>query len=145
MASREPTMTELIAQIPAARARGRAEWRAGRLARSAAYDPVRQRIVIELSNSCQFAFPVRSIKWLRGMSADDLALVEVLPGGSGITWEKQDIDLSVPGLLLFASGTEEPRRHFAREAGRATSPAKAAAARANGAKGGRPRKARKSA
>jgi hypothetical protein len=32
------------------------------------------------------------------------------------------------------------RSHMARRAGQATSPAKAAAARANGAKGGRPRK-----
>ncbi|PZR07781.1 MAG: DUF2442 domain-containing protein, partial [Azospirillum brasilense] len=48
-----------------------------------------------------------------------------------------DADLSVPGLLAGLFGT---RAFMARQAGRATSPAKAAAARANGARGGRPRK-----
>lgn len=38
-------------------------------------------------------------------------------------------------------GTRKWMSELARRAGRATSPAKAAAARANGAKGGRPRKA----
>ena len=140
-----PSMAELMAQIPAARAAERADRKAGRRAKSAAYDPVLHRIVLELTNGCQFAFPVVSSRWLRGMSAADLALVKVLPGGSGLTWEKQDIDLDVPGLLMHVGGTDGPRRHFAREAGRATSTAKAAAARANGAKGGRPRKARRSA
>ena len=47
------------------------------------------------------------------------------------------MDLSIPGLLAGVFGT---RAHMARQAGRATSPAKASAARRNGAKGGRPRK-----
>jgi len=42
----------------------------------------------------------------------------------------------VPGLLAGVFGT---RKHMARLAGQQTSPAKAEAARANGAKGGRPR------
>jgi len=47
-----------------------------------------------------------------------------------------DVDLSIPGLLSGIFGT---KAYMARRAGQATSPAKAAAARANGAKGGRPR------
>jgi hypothetical protein len=47
------------------------------------------------------------------------------------------VDISLPGLMNGIFGT---RAHMARLAGSATSPAKAAAARANGAKGGRPRK-----
>ena len=53
-------------------------------------------------------------------------------------WEKLDVDFSVPGLVAGIFGTA---RWMAARAGRASSPAKAAAARANGAKGGRPRKA----
>lgn len=49
-----------------------------------------------------------------------------------------DAALSVPGLLVGLPGTSA---YMARRAGQATSPAKAAAARTNGAKGGRPRKA----
>jgi DNA invertase Pin-like site-specific DNA recombinase len=56
-------------------------------------------------------------------------------------WEELDTDLSVAGLLAGLFGT---RAHLARQAGSATSPAKAAAARANGAKGGRPRRSAQS-
>jgi hypothetical protein len=48
------------------------------------------------------------------------------------------VDLSIPGLLAGLFGTKS---YMARHAGQATSAAKAAAARVNGAKGGRPRKA----
>jgi hypothetical protein len=48
------------------------------------------------------------------------------------------VDLSIAGLLAGLFGT---RAYMARLAGRTTSPSTAAAARANGAKGGRPRKA----
>ena len=46
---------------------------------------------------------------------------------------------AVRGRALF--GTKAWMSELARRGGRITSPAKAAAARANGAKGGRPRKA----
>ena len=58
--------------------------------------------------------------------------------GYGLHWEALDTDLSLPGLLSGLLGTQA---YMARRAGRATSFAKAAAAKANGAKGGRPRKA----
>jgi hypothetical protein len=47
------------------------------------------------------------------------------------------VDLSIPGLLAGLFGT---KAYMARRAGQAKSPAKAAAARENGRKGGRPRK-----
>jgi hypothetical protein len=77
---------------------------------------------------------------LQDASDDDLAEVEILGRGYALHWEKLDVDLSVPGLLAGLFGT---RRHMDRlraaRAGRATSTAKADAARRNGAKGGRPR------
>jgi hypothetical protein len=59
--------------------------------------------------------------------------------GFGLHWETLDVDFSVAGLVNGIFGTA---KWMAARAGRAISPAKAAAARANGAKGGRPRKAR---
>ena len=56
----------------------------------------------------------------------------------GLHWEKLDADFTVPGLLAGIFGT---KRYMAQLAGRSTSAAKATAARVNGAKGGRPRKA----
>lgn len=65
--------------------------------------------------------------------------MEILGAGTGLRWEALDVHLSIPGLLAGLFGT---RSYMARLAGRASSPSRAAAAPANGAKGGRPREAR---
>ncbi len=75
-----------------------------------------------------------------------MAQIEILGLGLGLHWERLDVDLSVPGLLAGLFGTKAYMdRQRAARAGAATSAAKAAAARRNGAKGGRPRKAAKRA
>lgn len=106
-------------------------------AAAARYDRGRRLVVVELSNGCSFSFPPRLAQGLEHAGDDDLAAVVVLGAGTGLHWEGLDVDLSVPGLLAGLFGT---RAHMAQVAGRATSPAKAAAARRNGARGGRPRK-----
>jgi hypothetical protein len=131
-------MAELTeAQIDAALARGEAAHRTEPRAASAHYDRQLGRVVVELTNGCTFAFPPRLAQGLETATEDELAQVEVLGTGYGLHWEALDADLSVPGLLAGLLGTAS---HIARRAGRATSPAKATAARANGAKGGRPRR-----
>ena len=94
-------------------------------------------MVVELTNGCTFAFPPRPSQGLEDATEDQLAQVEILGVGYGLHWEALDADLSLPGLL---AGLFETRSYMARRAGQVTSPAKAAAARANGARGGRPRK-----
>jgi hypothetical protein len=123
--------------IDAALRRGEAAARTEPRAAAARYDPAGARIVVDLTNGCTFAFPARLVQGLETAAPETLAAVEVLPGGYGLHWEAEDVDVSVPGLLAGLFGT---RAHMARLAGRATSPAKAAAARLNGLKGGRPRK-----
>ena len=95
---------------------------------------------MELSNGCMFGVPVAALSWLNGMSDAQLARVTLSPSGSGLLWEAEDVQLSVPGLLVSTIGTTEGMRILAQKGGRVTSSAKAKAARANGAKGGRPRK-----
>ena len=125
------------AQIDAAAERGGiARYNEPRAA-SARYDRRRGRVIVELTNGCTFTFPPRLAQGLESATADQLATVEVLGAGYGLHWEALDVDLSIPGLLAGSFGT---KAYMARHAGRATSPAKAAAARANGARGGRPRK-----
>ncbi len=131
---------EILAQIPRARALDEAERAAGLRAKSAKYDRAKRRVVMELTNGYSFAFPVRALPELRKATPKQLEALEVDPSGGVIGWEALDVHLSVPGLLLAAVGDEEGRRHLARLAGRVSSKAKAAAARRNGAKGGRPRK-----
>ena len=124
------------AVIDAALARGAATRRSEPRAVGARYDLHSQCFVVELSNGCSFSFPSRLVQGLEGASEDQLSMVQVLGTGSGLHWEALDVDLSVPGLLSGLFGTAG---YMARRAGQVSSPAKAAAARANGAKGGRPR------
>ncbi len=131
---------EILRQIAAARRHETRERKEGRRAVSASYNRATGRVMVELTGGFVFGFPTRSIPQLATASPTVLATVEVSPGGSGLHWETLDVDLSVPGLLLSSIGRADKAKELARVAGRATSPAKAAAARANGAKGGRPRK-----
>lgn len=124
-------------EMDVALARGEAALATEPRAKSARYDRRRGRVVVELSNGCTFAFPPHLVQGLEAATDAELAKVEVLGFGFGLRWEPLDVDLSIQGLLNGVFGT---RAYMARRAGQATSPAKAAAARSNGAKGGRPRK-----
>jgi hypothetical protein len=105
-------------------------------ARAARYDGRLGRVIVELTNGCTFAFPPHLAQGLEEATDEQLAEIEILGAGYGLHWEALDADLSIPGLLAGLFGT---KAYMARQAGQATSPVKAAAARANGAKGGRPR------
>ena len=132
-------MAELTdADIDAALARGRSARASEPRAAKARYDRKTGRVVVELTNGCTFAFPPRLVQGLETAADDQLAAIEILGQGYGLLWEALDVDISVPGLMAGIFGT---KAYMARLAGQAKSPAKAAAARANGAKGGRPRKA----
>ncbi|HET9638912.1 MAG TPA: DUF2442 domain-containing protein [Allosphingosinicella sp.] len=125
-------------ELAAARARGRLRRATEPHATSARYDRKSDRIVVELDSGATFTFPPRLAEGLSEATSDELADIELLGDGFGLHWEQLDVDYTVPGLVNGIFGTA---RWMAARAGRATSPAKAAAARANGAKGGRPRKA----
>lgn len=139
MAERRLSDANVLAQIPVARALEEQERREGLRAKSVRYDRVARRVLLELTNGFAFACPVRAIRALRRATAAQISEVELDASGGTLRWDALDIDLSVPGLLFSAIGAEERRRHLAQLAGSATSEAKAAAARRNGAKGGRPR------
>ena len=131
-------MTELTdTQIDQALDRGRTVRLSEPRAAAARYDRRSGRVIVDLTNGCIFAFPPKLAQGLEAATAEQLAQVEILGAGSGLHWEALDTDLSIPGLLAGLFGTKS---YQAQQAGRATTPAKAAAARANGAKGGRPRR-----
>jgi hypothetical protein len=131
-------MVELTeAQIDAALERGRTARKHEPRATAARYDRRSGRVIVELANGCIFAFPPKLAQGLETATEEQLSQVEILGAGYGLHWEALDADLTIPGLLAGLFGT---KAYLAQQAGRATSPAKAAAARANGAKGGRPRR-----
>jgi len=129
-------------QLRRAEGRGRGVREAEPRATAAHYDPAAGRVVIDLANGCAYAFPTQRVQDLQGANEEDLANVEVDGAGFNLHWPKLDVDLYVPALVAGVFGTRAwIARELARVAGRVRSPAKAAAARSNGAKGGRPRKA----
>lgn len=140
MAKSRSDSSEILKQVRVARKKDARERRAGRRATSAMYDRRSGRVMLELTSGFTFGFPAKAIPALADATPDQLASVTVSPGGSGLHWEELDADLSVAGLLLSAVNRTEKLSELARVAGQSRSPAKAAAARANGAKGGRPRK-----
>jgi hypothetical protein len=127
----------LDAQIDAALERGKLALETEPRATSVRYDDELDRVIVDLTNGCTFAFPPRIAQGLEAATADQLTEVEILGLGYGLHWEGLDVDLSLSGLMAGILGTNAC---IARRAGRPTSPAKAAAAVANGAKRGRPRK-----
>ncbi len=129
------------AQIKLAEACGRKMLETEPRASAAHYDPASGRVVIDLVNGCSYAFPAQLVQDLHVASQDALAGVEVDGLGFNLHWPALDVDLYVPALVAGIFSTRAwMTRELARVAGQATSPAKAAAARSNGAKGGRPRK-----
>ncbi|TAM74283.1 DUF2442 domain-containing protein [bacterium] len=139
MSSRStPTLTDESIAIAQAMTRkaDAAEPRAVR----ARFDPKSNRLLLDLRNGVTVAVP-RTL--LQGLADADPALVsqvEVTPSGQALHWEGLDTDFSVPALLLGIFGTRSWMAQLGREGGRVSSAAKAAAAKRNGLKGGRPRK-----
>jgi hypothetical protein len=108
---------------------------------SAHYDRRTGRVFIDLNTGVQLAFPVERAEGLAGASSAELAEIEISSAGLGLYWPKLDADIYIPGLLQGVFGS---KRWIAAQlgaiGGKVRSRAKAAAARKNGRKGGRPRK-----
>ena len=100
------------------------------------HDAEKNLIMFEMRNGCVFGFPPRYGYNLETASGEQLAKAEVIGGGEGLGWDELDAHISVPGIMFDLLNV---RAWHARWLGGATSEAKAAAARENGKKGGRPR------
>jgi hypothetical protein len=134
-------MVELTDErFAAARRRGEARL-GGPRAVAARYDSGRGRVVIVLSTGVELGFAPRDVEGLAGASAEDLRVVEVDGMGLGVHFPRLDADLYVPALLEGVLGSRQwMAARLGAAGGKARSVAKAEAARANGRRGGRPRK-----
>ncbi|MBY0495997.1 MAG: DUF2442 domain-containing protein [Cyanobacteria bacterium] len=102
----------------------------------------RRRGAVELSfaGGGMMTVPRELIAGLEDASIAALSAVSVSPAGDAVSWRALDVDVYVPGLVERAFGKRLFAASTGRKGGRRTSRAKAAAAKANGAKGGRPPK-----
>jgi hypothetical protein len=108
---------------------------------SARYDRRRDRIVVSLNTGLELAFPPHIAQGLEDATASDLREIEISPSGFGIHFPKVDAHLYLPALLQGTFGSKSwMAAQLGAAGGASRSAAKAAAARTNGKRGGRPRK-----
>lgn len=106
-------------------------------AQAITYDTHKGLVVVELRSGFAFGFPPERVGGLERATAAQLAKARVSPSGDGLHWDDLDVHASLTGLVADAMNLAE---WAPRLMGQARSAAKARAARANGLKGGRPRR-----
>lgn len=111
------------------------------LAISVRYIPTRSTVVVKMNNGASLAIPRHLLQGLDDASPSQLRNACVTGGGTSLGWPDLDADFTIVSLLHGIYGGRKWMSELARHAGAATSEAKARAARLNGVKGGRPRKA----
>jgi hypothetical protein len=123
-----------------ARARGKTRVEDPSAVIEARYDPDADAIDLKFSGGGSMSIPRRIVPGLKRASESTIGSIVVSPAGDALSWPSLDVDVYVPGLVERAFGTRLFAASTGRRGGRRRSKAKAAAAKANGAKGGRPRK-----
>jgi hypothetical protein len=108
---------------------------------AARYDRKAHRIILILSSKIELMFSPNNAQGLEHATPAQLAAIEISPSGYGIHFPKLDADLYLPALLEgFLGSRKWMAARLGAAGGSSRSKPKAAAARANGALGGRPRK-----
>lgn len=111
------------------------------LAISVRYIPTRNSVVVEMNNGASLVIPRQLLQGLGDATPSQLRNVCISGRGTSLSWPDLDADFTMMSLLHGVYGGRKWMSELARQAGSATSDAKAKAARINGAKGGRPPKA----
>lgn len=128
------------AEHETAQSRGQTRRLAGPSIAAAWYDAERRLLLSQLLDGVVFGVPVDRFAALATFDDDALCRLRVAPSGLLLLWEDPDADVSIDELLAHALSSPGMLRELARAGGRVRSEPKARAARANGARGGRPRK-----
>jgi hypothetical protein len=123
-----------------ARARGQSRVADPSSVVDARYDSDADAIDLKFSGGGSMSIPRRIVPGLERAAESKIEAIVVSPAGDALSWPSLDIDIYIPGLVERAFGTRLFAASSGRRGGRRRSKAKAAAAKVNGAKGGRPRK-----
>ena len=123
-----------------ARARGKARLEDPSALVDAQYDAGADSVELRFRGGGSMSIPRASVPGLERASASQLEGVVVSRAGDALSWPSLDVDVYIPGLVERAFGSRLFAVSTGRRGGRRRSKAKTAAAKANGAKGSRPRK-----
>jgi hypothetical protein len=105
----------------------------------ARYDADSGKVVIDLKGGYTFAVPRSALLGTLGEAApSELRRLRIEGGGSVLYWPRLDEGFDVAELLGRLLGPRGAAGALGRRGGASRSPVKAAAARANGRRGGRP-------
>jgi hypothetical protein len=108
---------------------------------AAHYDTQAERVVIRLSSGLDLSFKPRDAQGLEHTTPADLAEIEISPSGCGLHFPAVDADVYLPSLLEgFLGSRKWMAARLGAIGGQVSTDAKASAARANGKRGGRPKK-----
>jgi hypothetical protein len=107
----------------------------------AGYLPASDRIMVLFDNGIEIRFPRASLEGLANASTEQLSHI-VIEGGIGLAWPSigDDVAHYIPNLMDGFEVSCRVAAEMGRRGGAKKSSAKTAAVRANGKKGGRPKK-----
>jgi hypothetical protein len=131
---------EVQKQIDEARKRDRIESRKEAEAISVKADRRGEFIQLLFKDGFAITFPSSYIKELQAANPREITGVKLSPDGEAIYWPDLDAHYTISGLLAGRFGNEAWMSEIGKIGGRASTRAKAIAARINGSRGGRPRK-----
>jgi Protein of unknown function (DUF2442) len=97
-------------------------------------------LILKMSDGQRVCIPRENLQGLQDATKQQLANIEILGNGTGLHWPDLDVDLYVPALLQHIYGNRSWMAQLGRRGGSAKTVAKAEAAKANGLKGGRPKR-----
>ena len=134
-------MTITSQEFKQANARAKALKASTPAATSARFDRKSGNIIVTLSSGVGIFFSPKDAQGLEDGTPAQLSQIEITPSGFGLHFPKLDADLYVPAILEgFLGSRKWMAARLGAAGGSVRSKPKAAAARANGSLGGRPRK-----
>jgi hypothetical protein len=107
-------------------------------ARAVEHIPDLRLLIVGLSNGRRLVLPVEDLQGLGNATHKQIQNYELLGHGTGISFPELDVDLYVPALIEGVYGNRRWMAQLGKKGGSAKTEAKRKAAKANGAKGGRP-------
>jgi len=103
------------------------------------YDNRLRLLHLEMRNAVSADIPIDLFPEIASATPEQLAACRIRENGASLHWDELDMQMTTIAILQEAFKLKTVSSN-ARHAGSKSTPAKAAAARRNGAKGGRPKK-----